>query len=71
LAQLDFKCAKDDAELAKIVQDKMAVWQNHLLKDAQKRLAKQIEGYNFTMEDAKDMMDVSDTSCIPTLLKHL
>lgn len=45
-------------ELAKSVKDKLTIWENHFLKDAQKRLAKQIKGYDFTIRDAKDMMEV-------------
>ncbi|KAJ9111687.1 hypothetical protein QFC19_001046 [Naganishia cerealis] len=52
------QCANDNANLAKAVKERLAVWENHFLKDAQKRLAKHIEGYNFTIRDAKDFMEL-------------
>ncbi|KAJ9121586.1 hypothetical protein QFC22_002205 [Naganishia vaughanmartiniae] len=59
------QCANDNLDLAKSVKDKLTVWENHFLKDAQKRLAKQIKGYDFTIRDAKDLMEVCLISRLP------
>ncbi|KAJ9106890.1 hypothetical protein QFC20_003898 [Naganishia adeliensis] len=40
------------------VKQRLSVWENHFLKDAQKRLNKLIDGYEFTILDAKDFMEM-------------
>lgn len=53
------QCPNDNAALARSVKDRLTIWENHYLKDAQKRLNKLIDGYEFTILDAKDFMEVS------------
>ncbi|GHJ87932.1 hypothetical protein NliqN6_4334 [Naganishia liquefaciens] len=51
-------CSNDNAALARSVKDRLTVWENHYLQDAQKRLNKLIDGYEFTILDAKDFMEM-------------
>jgi hypothetical protein len=44
------------------VKQRLSVWENHFLKEAQKRLNKLIDGYEVTILDAKDFMEVCPPS---------
>ncbi|ORY32143.1 putative phytase [Naematelia encephala] len=51
-------CRADNADFSSSVWEKLNTWDNNFLSDAQTRLQSMIEGYEVSIKDAKDFMDM-------------
>jgi hypothetical protein len=55
------QCRNDNSKLYSVANEKLKIWDGVFLEDAVKRLNPLMEGYDVTVRDVKDFMEVSPT----------
>lgn len=59
LKRASTQCRNDNSKLYSVANEKLKIWDGVFLEDAVKRLNPLIKGYDVTVRDVKDFMEVS------------